>query len=390
MLPPTPGRRPGSDSVSPQGADVEQSIADAATPIVEAAEQPDAPPGLRELAARSRVAGVPPRSPDVVFASPGSSLQSQLLRIDGIRATHALAALTITSPDELRALLDSPQSETVDTLIVAGAFDERHFRLFPKSVRHLTLDVVEGAKPAALEQLEGLPLRSLIAEPRTQAGDEGAIVLGRHPTLESVVMPANRVGDEGAKGLSRSVTLRSADLSENCIGDKGGIAFVGSAVEELLFYENELGAKSAAALIRENRAIALGFGGNFINEGRQVALEVSRNTRLKFLDLGNCHLGNAEIGAIAGNTSIVSLGLDGNSFNILGLRMLVTNRMLKSLRLGDNDRLFDDSAILLSHMTWLEELDVGGIDFRDDGFLALAELHHRGVRVEADWPEGLP
>lgn len=236
MLPPLPDRRPGSDSVSPQRADVEQSTSDAAMPIVKAAEQPDAPPGLRELAERSRSAGgVPPRSHDVVFASPGSSLEPHPLRTDGVRATHASATQKITSLDELHALRDSPESETVDTLILAGEFDERHFGQLPKSVRHLTLDIAGGAEPAALAQLEDLELRSLMAEPRTQVGDEGAIVLGRHPTLESVIMPANRVGDEGAKGLSRSLTLRSADLSENCIGDKGGMAFVGALSRNCCF-----------------------------------------------------------------------------------------------------------------------------------------------------------
>ncbi|WP_254366805.1 hypothetical protein [Paraburkholderia sp. NMBU_R16] len=179
-------------------------------------------------------------------------------------------------------MLDSPQSETVDTLIVEGAFDDRDFSLFPRSVRHLTLDIVQGVTPAALACLEALALRSLTAHPRTRVGDDGAIVLGRHPTLESVILTANGIGDRGAQGLSPSATLRSADLSENCIGDRGGVAFTQSALEEILFYDNELSAKTAAALIRESRAIALAFGGNPIREASEIAFEVSRNTRLKF------------------------------------------------------------------------------------------------------------
>jgi hypothetical protein len=390
MSTPIPDRRPGSDPAAQNDTGVERSSPDHTAPSGGATAQPNVRSELGELADRSRAEGVPPRSPRVVFASPGSAPQSQPPLADNAYARPAPGAARITSPDELRALLDSRQSETVDTLIVVGPFDERDFRLFPKSVRHLTLDIEGGATPAALAYLEALPLRSLSAEPRTQAGNEGAIVLGRHPTLESVVMPANGIGDRGAQGLSQSATLRSADLSENSIGDKGGTAFVHSAFEELLFYENELGPKSAAALIRESRAIALGFGGNPIREASEIAFEVSQNTRLKFLDLGNCHLGNAELGLVATNPSIESLGLDGNTFNILGLRTLASNRTLKSLKVADNDRLFDDSAILLSRMTWLKELSVGGIEFGDDGFRALAKLHQSGVRVEADWPAGLP
>jgi len=390
MSTPIPGRRPYSDSAAQTDAGVERSSSDHTAPSGGATAQPDARSELRELVERVRAERVPRRSTNAIFGSPGSAPQSQPPLADNAYARPAPVAARITSLDELHALLDSPQSETVDTLIVVGQFDERDFGLFPKSVRHLTLDIEGGATPAALAYLEALPLRSLSAEPRTQAGNEGAIVLGRHPTLESVVMPANGIGDLGAQGLAQSATLRSADLSENWIRDMGGMAFVHSAFEELLFYENELGPKSAAALIREGSAIALGFGGNLIRETREIALEVSRNTGLKFLDLGNCHLGNAELGLVATNPSIESLGLDGNTFNILGLRTLASNLTLKSLRVADNDRLFDDSAILLSRMTWLKELDVGGIEFGNDGFRALAKLHQSGVRVEADWPEGLP
>jgi hypothetical protein len=157
-----------------------------------------------------------------------------------------------------------------------------------------------------------------------------------------------------------------------------------------LFYDNELSAKTAAALIRESRAIALAFGGNPIRDPSEIAFEVSRNTRLKFFDVTNCRVGNAELGAIATNRSIEALVLDGNLFDISGLQMLAPNRMLRSLKVADNDRLRDDSAILLSRMTWLEELDVGDIEFGVDGFLALAVMHRQGVRVVADWPEGLP
>lgn len=391
MSTPIPERRPGSGHVVQPDASDERPASDQTAPMAGASGQANAPHGLRELAEHARAAGgVPPRSPDVVFAAPRSPSQSQQPGTTGAAATQASTTCTITSRNDLRALLDSPQSETVDTLIVEGALDDRDFLLFPRSVRHLTLDIAQGVTPAALAYLEALALRSLSAQPRTQVGDDGAIVLGQHPTLESVILTANRVGDRGAQGLSRSATLRSADLSENCIGEIGGFAFAQSALQELLFYDNELSAKSAAALIRESRAIALAFGGNPIRDPSEIAFEVSRNTRLKFFDVTNCRVGNAELGAIATNRSIEALVLDGNLFDISGLQMLAPNRTLRSLKVADNDRLRDDSAILLSRMTWLEELDVGDIEFGVDGFLALAVLHRQGVRVVADWPEGLP
>lgn len=387
---PFPERRPCSGHAVQPNAGDERPVSNQTAPIAGASGHAEIPPGLRELAEHARVAGgVPPRSPEVVFAAPGSPSQSQHPGITGAAATPASTTCTITSLDDLHALLDSPQSETVDTLIVEGALEDRDFSLFPRSVRHVTLDI-EGVTPAALAYLEALALRSLTAHPRTQVGDDGAIVLGQHPTLESVILTANRVGDRGAQGLSRSATLRSADLSENCIGDRGGVAFAQSTLKTMLFYDNELSAKTAAALIRESRAIALAFGGNPIRDPSEIAFEVSRNTRLKFFDVTNCRVGNAELGAIATNRSIEALVLDGNLFDISGLQMLAPNRMLRSLKVADNDRLRDDSAILLSRMTWLEELDVGDIEFGVDGFLALAVMHRQGVRVVADWPEGLP
>ena len=273
------------------------------------------------------------------------------------------------TPEELEAILDRLQAESVTKLAITGpdTWLGDNPESWPEAARGGHAYQLQGPMEslarcvARLPQLQhlllfGVKLDAMGAETiamhlphlnslkisGSNIGEAGARVIGEHlPQLNSLDIDGNDIGDAGARAIGEYLPqLNSLNISGNNIGEEGACAIAEhlTKLNSLSVGLNNIGDAGACAIAQHLTNLnSLYIGGN--NIGGAGARAIAEHlTQLNSLSIWRNNIGESGACAIAEHlTQLDWLYLDNNNIGEVGAQAIATNlRQLRSLWLEEN------------------------------------------------------